>query len=186
VLDLVFMVRAGDGEMGGDGESSPAIMGIDRVGGPMLWLVVQREGLVTFRVFGTGGFVLSVSAVGPVSSPCCDLVLRLLVLLDSSEGGTVVGIMVLALGRVVSAPGMVRWLVYIYSFAGSGWASVVCLVGVCMAVVPRLYPSGPVSCSLISPRRGGPSVGAPLDFVRLATQSCLSDSLVCVLSVLFN
>jgi len=33
VLDLVFMVGAGDGEMGGEGESSPATAGIDQVGG---------------------------------------------------------------------------------------------------------------------------------------------------------
>ena len=33
-LDLVLMAGAGDGEMGGDGESSPAIIGICRVGGP--------------------------------------------------------------------------------------------------------------------------------------------------------
>ena len=32
VLDLVFLAGAGDGEMGGDGESSPAIIGIDRGG----------------------------------------------------------------------------------------------------------------------------------------------------------
>ena len=32
VLNLVFLVGAGDGEMGGEGESSPAIVGINRAG----------------------------------------------------------------------------------------------------------------------------------------------------------
>jgi len=41
VLDLVFMVGFGDGEVGGDGESSPAIMGIG-----MGWLVVLLSSAV--------------------------------------------------------------------------------------------------------------------------------------------
>lgn len=40
VLDLVFLVGAGDGKMGGDGESSPAIIGIDRGGRPLGLLVL--------------------------------------------------------------------------------------------------------------------------------------------------
>ena len=40
VLDLVLMVGVGVGEMGGDGESSPVIMGIDMVGGPASWLML--------------------------------------------------------------------------------------------------------------------------------------------------
>ena len=110
VVDLVFMVRAGDGEIGGDGESSPAIMGIDSVG-PTAWLVVWREGGAALRVLGTGGVVSFMSAMGPVSSSCCGLVLCLLVLLDSSEGGAMVGIMLV--GRLVSGWGGIRWLVYI-------------------------------------------------------------------------
>ena len=48
VLDLVFMDGAGDGEMGGDGESSPAIVGIGRVC-PSVWYVLQ-EGVAPFCV----------------------------------------------------------------------------------------------------------------------------------------
>jgi len=44
VLDLVFLAGAGDGEMGGDGESSPAITGIDKVGFPMVLLGLRAEG----------------------------------------------------------------------------------------------------------------------------------------------
>ena len=68
VLDLVFMVGFGDGEVGGDGESSPAIMGIG-----MGWLVVPLS-----------------SAVGAVYSSSCSF-LRLLVLLASPEGVATVG-----------------------------------------------------------------------------------------------
>ena len=41
VLNLVFMVGFGDGKVGGDGESSPAIMGIG-----MGWLVVPLSSAV--------------------------------------------------------------------------------------------------------------------------------------------
>ena len=44
VLDLVFLVGAGDGEMGGEGESSPKITGIDRRGGPAVLLALQGGG----------------------------------------------------------------------------------------------------------------------------------------------
>ena len=44
VLDLVFLVGAGDGEMGGEGESSPVIFGIDKVGGPLVLLAMVEGG----------------------------------------------------------------------------------------------------------------------------------------------
>ena len=71
VLDLVFMVGAGDGEMGGDGESSPFITGMDRRGGPMVWLVVWMEGWAMFRVLGAGRVVPVISVVDSVSSSYC-------------------------------------------------------------------------------------------------------------------
>ena len=40
VLDLIFLAGAGDGEMEGDRESSPAIIGIDRGGRPLGLLVL--------------------------------------------------------------------------------------------------------------------------------------------------
>ena len=44
VLDLVFLVRAGEGEMGGEGESSLAIIGIERAGGLLILLAKVGEG----------------------------------------------------------------------------------------------------------------------------------------------
>ena len=58
VLDLVFMVGAGDSETGGEGESSPAITGIDRV----VWFAV----LLALRAEVWG--MLRMGGVPPYSS----------------------------------------------------------------------------------------------------------------------
>ena len=71
VLDLVLMVSVGVGEMGGDGESSPVIMGIDMVGGPASWLMLREEGGATLCVTRPGWVVPNSSVMGSMSSPCC-------------------------------------------------------------------------------------------------------------------
>jgi len=52
VLDLVFIVGAGDGKMGGDRESSPMIVGIGSAGGPAVLLVLQMDVWAVFHVGG--------------------------------------------------------------------------------------------------------------------------------------
>jgi hypothetical protein len=71
VLDLVLMDGAGVGEMGGEGESSPVIMGIDMVGGPAVWLVLRAEGGMALCVIGPGGVVPNSLTMGSMSSPHC-------------------------------------------------------------------------------------------------------------------
>ena len=102
VLDLVFMVSAGDREIGGEGESSPVIVGIGRLG-PAFWPVLWK-GEAALHVWCVGGVVPYSLMRGSMSSLCCDsrgdlslvvvlwgggglLVLRLLILLGSLVGG---------------------------------------------------------------------------------------------------
>jgi len=68
VLNLVFMVGAGDGETGGEGESSPAITGIGRMEGPIVLLALRAEvwGLPCMR--GVAPYSLTRDSV---SSSCC-------------------------------------------------------------------------------------------------------------------
>ena len=67
VLDLVFIVGAGDGEMGGDGESSPTIVGIGSAGGPAVLLALRMDVWAAFRV---GGVPPYSSTRDSVSSSC--------------------------------------------------------------------------------------------------------------------
>jgi len=71
VLDLVFLVGAGDGEMGGEGESSLAITGIGKVGSTVALLVLRVEGGGgTFHVCGMGGVAPYSSTRESVSLSC--------------------------------------------------------------------------------------------------------------------
>ena len=70
VLDLVFMVGARDGEMGGEGESSPTIVGIGRMG-PVLWPVLWKGG-AALCAWCAGGVAPYSSTRGSMSSSCCD------------------------------------------------------------------------------------------------------------------
>ena len=68
VLDLVLMDGAGDGEMGGEGESSPAITGSGRIEWPDVLLVLQAEVGSALWVRGVAPYS---STRDSVSSSCC-------------------------------------------------------------------------------------------------------------------
>jgi len=56
--------------MGGDGESSPAITGIDKVGFPMVLLGLRAEGGGPFCVGSVGGVTLYSSTRDSMFSSC--------------------------------------------------------------------------------------------------------------------
>jgi hypothetical protein len=67
MLNLVLMVGAGDGKMGGEGESSLIIAGIGKEGGTMVLFCLQMEVSTVLHVEG----VVSYSSIWDAKSLSC-------------------------------------------------------------------------------------------------------------------